>query len=261
MFGVFMTFMSKASKDSDSFSFAPDRNENAFLNLAFNIVLPVFLLNKLTDPLKNHLGDFGPTAALLVALAFPLAYGVYDYLKRKKKNVLSLLGFLNILLTGGLALFQLKGIWFAVKEAAFPLLIGLFVYLSIHRKKPFIELFVYNENLLNLSLIEEKLQENGRNEDIYRHLKTSTVFLAGSFLLSAVLNFVLARVIFVPIDETLPKSEYGAILNQQIADMTWLSWFVIMIPSMLCLFAILWHLFAGIQKMTGLKLNDLVRNR
>lgn len=252
--------MEPKTQEKTAFSFAPDRNENAFLSLLFNIALPVFLLNKLTDPLKDRFGETGPTLALLLALAFPAAYGVNDYVRRKKKNAISLLGFLNILLTGGLALFQLGGIWFAVKEAAFPLLIGLFVFFSIYGRKPFIELFVYNENLLNLQTIEQKLLELGKKTEISRHLRLSTIFLAGSFFLSAVLNFALAVWIFQPIDENIPKSDYAATLNQQIADMTWLSWFVIMIPSMLCLFAILWHLFSGIQKMTGLKLAEIIRS-
>lgn len=249
------------NNNNSSLSFTPDKNENAVLSLLFNIALPVFLLNKLTDPLKDRIGEHGPTVALILALAFPLGYGLHDYLINKKKNAISLLGFLNILFTGGLALLQLKGIWFAVKEAAFPLLIGIFVYFSIYGKKPFIELFIYNPNLLKINLIEEKLAERQQSENFKKHLRLSTIFLAGSFLLSAILNFVLAIRIFVPIDESLSKSEYASILNQQIAEMTWLSWFVIMIPSMLCLFAILWHLFSGIQKMTGLKLPEIVHSR
>lgn len=252
---------SDATSSESSFSFAPDKNENAFVSLLFNIALPVLILNKATEPLKQYFGENGPTVALIIALIFPLGYGLRDYFKTKRKNAISMLGFVNILLTGGLALFQLEGIWFAVKEAAFPLLIGFFVYLSIYGKKPFIELFIYNKNLLRIDLIESKLHENQRSDDIKRHLRLSTIFLAGSFLLSSILNFVLAVKIFVPIDPTISKSEYTTVLNQQIADMTWLSWFVIMIPSMLCLMAILWHLFAGIQKMTGLKLNDIIHSR
>ena len=256
-----MNSQSQSQSDSQSgISFGPDRNENALLSILFNIVLPVFLLNKLTEPMTQQFGEHGPAMTLIVALAFPALYGVQDYLRRRKKNAISLLGFLNILLTGGLALLQLKGIWFAVKEAAFPLLIGIFVFLSTNKEKPFIQLFVYNENLLNLQLIEQKLAEHNKSAQIMIHLRRSTMFLAGSFLLSAILNFALARYIFVPIDQALSSTDYAAILNTQIAQMTWLSWFVIMIPSMICLAAILWHLFSGIQKLTGLSLTEIVRS-
>lgn len=254
-----MHFMHK--EESPGLSFTPDKNENAFISLIFNIALPVFLLNKATEPLKGYFGDAGPTIALVLALVFPLGYGLRDYFINKKKNAISLLGFLNILFTGGLALLQLEGIWFAVKEAAFPLLIGAFVYFSASSKKPFVELFIYNKNLLKVDLIEEKLAEKNKTDDLKKHLKTSTIFLAGSFLLSAILNFVLAVYIFTPIDPSLSSSDKATILNQQIADMTWLSWFVIMIPSMICLFAILWHLFSGIQKMTNLTMNEIIHSR
>lgn len=246
--------------DTDSqYSFAPDKNENAFVSLLFNIALPVLLLNKLTGFLTENIGDHGPTLALVIALAFPTGYGLYDYLKRKKKNMISILGFFNILMTGGLALLQTEGIWFAVKEAAFPLLIGVFVWLSTYGKKPFIELFIYNDKLLNLPLIEERLEEKQNQSRLHQHLKQSTYFLAGSFLLSAILNFVLARFIFVDSPAALSAVEKASVLNEQIAEMTWLSWIVIVIPSMICMFAILWHLFAGIHKLTGLKMNEIIK--
>ena len=111
--------------------------ENAFLNLIFNIALPVFILNKLSKTI-------GPLNALILALAFPLAYGAYDLIKRKKVNAFSILGLLNVSLTGGLALMGLNGFWFAVKEAAFPALVGCFVLGSAFTKKPFIETLFLN---------------------------------------------------------------------------------------------------------------------
>ena len=101
------------------------KNKNANLyNIIFNIVLPVVILKQLTERTN-------PTFALLLALSFPIAYFFYEYYKTKTKNLISILGFLNILFTGGLALYQVKGIWFAVKEAAFPLIIGIGVYITI----------------------------------------------------------------------------------------------------------------------------------
>ncbi|WP_374030368.1 VC0807 family protein [Bdellovibrio bacteriovorus] len=102
--------------------------ENGLLNIVFNIVLPVLILNKLSK-------FIGPFWALVLALAFPLGYGAYDLIKRKKFNAFSALGLLNVLLTGGLALLGLHGFWFAVKEAAFPALVGLFVLGSAFTKK------------------------------------------------------------------------------------------------------------------------------
>ena len=90
---------------------AGKKDESPLLNLGINIVLPVIILKQLSERIN-------PTVALVVALMFPVGYFLYDYIKLKKKNLISVLGFVNILLTGGLALLNAKGIWFAVKEAA-----------------------------------------------------------------------------------------------------------------------------------------------
>ena len=52
-------------------------------------------------------------------------------------NYISVLGLLNILFSGILTILALGGIWFAVKEAFFPLLIGGFVLASSFTLNPF----------------------------------------------------------------------------------------------------------------------------
>lgn len=152
----------------------PHQEENAFLNLLINVILPVLLLKKLTD-------KWDPTLALIVALAFPVLYFVYDYVKFKKKNILSILGFVNILFTGGLALLNVSGIWFAVKEAAFPLVIGIGVLGSKWTQKPVMKTFVFNDKFMSVDKIRHYLDENNKWSDFEKHFKSSTVLLAYSF--------------------------------------------------------------------------------
>lgn len=113
------------------------KNENAFLNLLFNILLPILILNKGSEML-------GALAALGLALLFPIAYGLYDLAQRRKVNMFSIIGLLNVSLTGGLAVSGLGGFWFALKEAVFPLIIGVFVAGSALTKKPLIQTLVIN---------------------------------------------------------------------------------------------------------------------
>ena len=49
----------------------------------------------------------GPKWGLIVALVFPLGYGVYDFVRRRKTNFISVLGFVSVLLSGGLGLMKL----------------------------------------------------------------------------------------------------------------------------------------------------------
>lgn len=226
-------------------------NENAFINLLVNIAIPVLILNKLSQKI-------GPTQALLLAVAFPLTYGIYDLIRRKKWNAFSLLGLLNVSITGSLAVFGLGGVWFQIKEAAFPLLIGIFVFASAYSKKPFIETLFLNPQLLKLDLIQEKLQQNQKAQNFHLHLRKCTLLLGGSFLISSLLNFLLSSIIFVPLANDLSPDQKSILLNEQIAKMTTWSTAVIMIPSMLMLGVILWYLFKGIRQMTGLKTDEFL---
>ncbi len=227
--------------------------ENSWLNLIFNIILPVLILNKLTK-------FIGPLAALLLALAFPLAYGAYDLAKRKKVNAFSALGLLNVGLTGGLALMGLHGFWFALKEAAFPTLVGLFVLGSAFSKKPFIESIFLNPGVMKVELLEEKLKENGKQQEFHDHLRKATMWLSLSFVFSAVCNFLLAQKIFLNIDSALTAEAQSVILNEQIAKMTTWSMAIIMVPSMIFLMGIFWYLMRGVKQYSGLNTDDLMKS-
>lgn len=230
------------------------KQENPLYNILFNIVIPIWILNKG----GKHIGA---VPALACALAIPLAYGAWDYYKNRKTNFISLLGLLNVAITGGLALSGLTGIWFAVKEAAFPAIIALFVLGSAFTKKPFIESLFLNPNTIDVEKLEKTLTEKNSNKEFHEHLKTATILLSGSFVTSAILNFALARRIFTDIDSTLDAAAQSEILNQQIASMTSWSFIVIMVPSIILLLGIFWYLFKGIKKHTGLSVEEIMIQR
>src|ERR1043165_6533761 len=105
--------------------------ENLLLNLLCNVVVPGAVLVWLS---KDHL--LGPLWATIVALAFPLGYGVYDLARRKKTNFLSIFGIFSVLASGGLMIAKLGGLWFAVKDAIMPTMLGLTVLASLKSKSP-----------------------------------------------------------------------------------------------------------------------------
>ncbi len=233
------------------------KNQNDGLTgIIFDIVIPVIILNQLS----KRLGEDGPLIALFVALLFPIGHGLYSLIVKKKRNFISLLGIINILLTGGLAVLHLEGGWFALKEAAFPLVIGLFVLGSAFTQKPFITMIFMNDSLIQTNLLEERLQERQAHEQFKKHLKNLTFALAGSFLFSAILNYLLAITIFTPIPPELSSLERSTILNEQIARMTWLGYIVIAIPSMVILMGIFWYMLRGIKRLTNLELKDIIVN-
>ncbi len=227
--------------------------ENPFLNIIFNIVIPVFVLNKLSVQL-------GAAQALLLALAFPISYGLYDLWARKKVNWISVLGLFNVMTTGGFALLGVCGMWFALKEASLPTLLGLWVLGSAYTQNPVVDKMLLNPQIFKRDLVEEKLKSLGKMDDFKNLVKTSTLYFSFSFFLSGLLNFALATYVFAPIDSSLTQEQSAHVLNEQIAQMTSYSFVVIMIPSMVVLGLVLWHLLRGLSKITGLKFEEMMKS-
>ena len=231
----------------------PAKNENPWLNLIFNIALPVLILNKGGTYI-------GSVYALILALFFPLAYGLTDLIRTHKVNWISVLGLLNVSLTGGLALLGKTGLWFAFKEAAFPTLIGAFVFISSYTSKPALSFFVLNPQAFQLDKMMAQLDTLEKKNSFDQLVRQSTRYLSFSFAVSAILNFTLAIRIFAPIDSSLNTESQSQVLNEQIAKMTQMSFLVILIPSILILLGIILNFSRQFKKITGTKLEDYFKN-
>jgi len=228
-------------------SHPPSKKENLLVNLVCNIALPTLVLTRFS-------GDrwLGPVAGLIVALAFPLGYGVYDYLQRRRANFISIAGFASVLLTGGLGLLKAGGIWFAVKDAAVPLVMGAGVLLSLRAKTPIVQEIFLNEQVMDVARVEATLAERGHEEGFRRLLTAASRWLGGAFVVSAGLNFCLARYLL--------KSPPGTPeFNAELGRMHLLSWPVIVLPSMVVMMLAFWRLITGLKQLTGLTLDEIFK--
>ncbi|MBC6415339.1 MAG: hypothetical protein GDA46_02995 [Bdellovibrionales bacterium] len=228
--------------------------ENPILNLGFNILIPVILLKK-----GSEWSSFSPLLILLISLAFPFCYGLKDFITMKKINFISVIGLLNIALTGGFALFQLKGIYFVIKEASLPLFLALICVFSVFIfKKPVMEWIILKSSLFNHEILQEKLNLNNNQVAFKKLMNKSTLLLSLSFVLSAILNFIVALSVFLDIDSNLTKEAQTHILNEQVANMTWLGYIFIAIPlSIFTLILMVW-IFKKLKLLTNLSLEDLL---
>lgn len=230
------------------------KKENTFLNLGFNILLPILILNKGKNWFGSYLEPYFENVAvgvLLVAVAFPIVYFIYDYFKRSKYNIFSILGLISVLLTGGIGILNIPTEWFAVKEAAIPFLLGVAVVVSLKTPYPLIRTLLYNPEIMNVERVQVALKEHDAEKDFDKLLVTCTWLLAGSFLLSAVLNFILARWIVVS-----PSGTDS--FNAEVSKMMAWSWIVIAVPSMAIMMLALFKLMGGIKRMTGLELEQVI---
>ena len=224
------------------------KRENLLLNLACNLAIPTFVLMQLS---KDKW--LGPQWGMIVALIFPLGYGIYDLVQRKKTNIFSVIGVLSVLLTGTLNQMQADGFWFAVKEAAIPTALWRRrAVLDAHETPARPRVALERPNHRHRDGSKLRSTERDRRGDLDQLLNRASYGLAFSFLLSAILNFGLARYLL--------KSPPGTPeFNAELGKMNGLSLPVIMLPTMVVTMVVLWKLMSGLTQITGLELDDIVR--
>jgi len=105
-----------------------------------------------------------------------------------------------------------------------------------------------NEQIINWAALNSALQKKGTTDEFEKKVAITSYIIAGSFFLSSVLNYVLAKLILVSEPGTTAYTE-------ELGKMTALSYPVIMVPSMIMLFAALWYIFKHIKKLTGEELD------
>lgn len=225
------------------------KRENLLVSVICNLVIPLLILTKLSTPDR-----LGPVVALCLGLAFPLGYGIWDLINRRQLNFVSVLGVISVGLSGAFGLVQVDPFWFAIKEASVPLAIGIMVLLTFRSKRPLIKTFLYNPQVLNTRLIDERLRATGSQRAFDKVFSICNSLLIFSFLFSAVLNYLLARMMVTahPADDLVA-------FNAQLGKMNFMSWFVIALPSALIMMIALWKLVTGLGQLTGLRLEEMLQ--
>jgi hypothetical protein len=223
------------------------KRPNILLEIAVTIVAPAVVLMRLSGD-----DQLGATGALLLALAFPLAWGLRSLVLEKRLNPLAILGVVSTLLTGGIGLLKLDANWLAIKEAAVPGLIGMAVLVSLKTPWPLVRTLLYTPTVLAVDRIDAALAERGPAARLAFEtcLARATILLAGTFFFSSAMNYLLARWIV-----TSPAGS-GA-FNAELGRLTLLSYPVIAIPSMLMMMGIIFYLARTVKRLTGLPWNDL----
>jgi len=227
---------------------AAPKKENMLINILMNIVIPTLILTKLSN--AHYLG---PVWALVVALTFPVVYGLKDFIANRKINFFSGLGIVSVLLTGGIGILKLPTEYYAIKEATIPALIGLTVLISTRTRFPLVKTFIYNDTVLNVEKISAALKEHNKEEAFEKTLRLGSYLLAGSFFLSSALNYILA--------ERIVKSPAGTeAFNIEVGTMHAYSLPIIALPSMIIMVAALMYIFRSIRLLTGLTFEEVLHD-
>lgn len=224
------------------------RPASPFVELTITLLVPAFILMQLSGEAR-----LGPAGALIAALAFPLGWGVREYLRVRELNLLAVLGFVSVLLTGGIGLLALDPRWLAIKEAAIPALLGVITVGSVLVRRPLVRVLLFNPAIVNVDRIREALAARNSEVDFERKLAWATGLLAASFLFSAVMNYLLARWIV-----TSPAGTEA--FNAELGRLTLISYPVIALPSMLIVMLALYYLVRSLRQLAGLTLSDILHS-
>lgn len=230
-----------------------DQQPNPLLEILLCVILPTFLLTKGTKHISKFIEDdvWGPRSVLLLALAIPIGYGIYDFLQRKKFNLFAILGIVGVILTGAFGLGGAKAEHFAAKEALMPILLASALLLSHLGKNPLIKSILMNPQLFALDRINEAIESKGAQSNYKSLLFKGSLGLAGTMLLSSVANWFLAMHFLKGI--TPGTEEYNEAIGKTIG---W-GFAVIGIPLMIASLGVFWFFLKGLSKVTGLDTTEL----
>ncbi len=225
------------------------QSRSPLLEIAVTLLIPSLILMQLSKP--EYLGAAG---ALLLALAFPIGWGLRELAQSRRFSLFAGLGVVSLLLTGGIGLLELDARWLAVKEAAVPGVLGLIVAGSALSRYPLVRVLLYTPMLLDTARIDAALAERGNQAAFEARLRAATWMLAGSFAFSAVMNYVLATWIV-----TSPTGT--AAFNEELGRLTLLSYPMIAVPATLIMLGVLYYLAGGVKRLAGLTLGDVLHGK
>ncbi len=256
----------KAPEEVIAAKVAPPQ-DNPFANIIINVLAPVLVLSYLSKD-GDKLWHVGPMWAMFIALALPIGYGLWHYVKYRQMNIFSLVGLLSVLLTGAITIYLWSGgqsvrknaaLLFGIKEAVQPLILGSLFLITHKMGKPLFNLFLYNDNIFDLPRIEGAVKERDNQTNYQALLWKSTILFFGSFLISSVMNLALAFHFLGDLDPM--SADWKQLYNKDVAKITGWGFVVIGVPLLVVSGFILWYLIAGLKRLTGLETETIMQAR
>lgn len=216
-------------------------------DLLLTLVLPSVVLESLSKPER-----LGPAWALAVASALPVAFGLWCWHQKRGLNFFSVFGLLAVILTGGLGLLKLNAVWFAAKEALFPVILGVAFPLSQWMGMPLVRELLLNPQVINQRALAGALTTPERRSAFKRLLWRASWGMLATTFLSAGANFALALYL---IGGKEPGSEA---YTQAIGKLNWMGFIVIGVPLLGITVGLMLWVMRQLARLTGLEVEDLM---
>ncbi len=225
----------------------PPSPPNSLAELALTIVLPSIVLGHLSAPSR-----LGPAGALAVSLLFPVAFAAWCWWKRSGWNLVTVIGFVSVLLSGGLGLLELDASWFALKESVMPLALGAAFPLSHRFGKPLINALLMQPHLINLPAVKAALGTPEKTAAYQNALQRGSWGIGLAIMGSSAGTFLLALHL---LRGKAPGSEAFV---RGIGTLNWASALVIGVPLCAVMLLVFLWLIRRVQSITGLERADLM---
>ena len=220
---------------------------NPIVEIVLTVALPSMALDYLSETER-----LGPVWALVVSMLFPLGFGVWSWLKHSSWNALSALGLITVLLSGGLGLLKLDAFWFAVKESAMPVFLGMAFPLSHRWGKPLINSMIMQPQLVNVRSLNAALEEPEKRARFNTALLGASWHLGLGMVASAVANFFLAMWILGGKEPGTPAFVKG------VGTLNWSSTVLIGAMLMGIMMLVMIRFLRQVEGITGLDRDDLL---
>lgn len=227
----------------------PQNEKSLLLELFFNLFLPTLLL------IKGHVWlHLSPKIVLFVAIACPLTYGIWDWIKEAHFNWIAFLGLISVGVKGGVGLFEGSNQLLAINEMLLPLIIGCaIVVFRLLKKPPFLQKILLNNQFCYVEKIQSSINAHGYSQRLQRYIRVYEWLLAGLFFFSATLNYILARYLVI---HPAGSKEF----NKELGMLTWWGFVVISVPATIGLLLIVWRFFTKVKKFSQLSWEEILRN-
>ena len=237
-----------------------DSGKKSLINVLLSVLALMLILEKCSGA-GGAWYDWGTVWALVVALSLPIGCGIYAVISQRRVEPLAVFGLLGTLLTGVVSMYANSGTgeairpdtpwWYAGKELMVATMLAGAVLVTARGRSSLLRAFVYSEALYDIPLIEQKVQEQGREDD-YRRLELQcSRLMAASLLGSGLANFGLSLYFLLPVLQ-LPAAHQALAYNQAVGGMHWWGFVVIGVPLMATLVAVMRFLARRLQSLTGL---------
>ena len=189
---------------------------------------------------------------MLVALAFPVAYELYNVYKRKKISALSVIAIGGIFVTGIISLLGLSEGWLAVRRSVPYLAIAVALLISMRLKKSLLHLLL--PQILDMDKIKSAAKERRNAKELNAHINKAGYILALLFIIEGVASYILTR--------TVITAETGtSLFNTEYARLRILALPFTTLPLLLGLAGAIMYLLSKIEKLTGIEPDQLLNKR